>query len=354
ADYFKIMRAAPFMGRDFTADDDKVGAAPVVIISDAFWQQYFGADPNVIGKEIRLDDTSYKVIGVIPPSFVHQGPPPLWGLIGPLGWKHRDVRNAGNVIARLKSGVTLEQARAEMNRIGQQLFQEHPIASGGTHVVNVVSLQDSITGRVNIGLKILFGAVGLVLLIACANVANLLLARGAARRKEFALRAALGASRFRIVRQMLVESLLLALAGGVLGLIFTSWTMKVLTIVAHETVPRMGSIRLDNKILAFNIVISLLTGIVFGIAPALRLSKTQLQETLKDSGPTTGERHGKKLRGVLVVAEVALSVTLLIGAGLLVKSMFRLLRSDIGFNPNGVLTMELKLSRGRGDKAEIS
>ncbi len=347
ADYFKIMRAAPFMGRDFNADDDKVGAAPVVIISYAFWQQHFGADPNVVGKDILLDDTPYKVIGVIPQSFAHQGPPPLWGLIGPLGWRHRDVRNAGNVIARLKPGVTIEQARAEMNRIGQQLFQEHPIASGGTHIVNVVSLQDSITGRVNIGLKILFGAVGLVLLIACANVANLLLARGAARRKEFAVRAALGASRFRIVRQMLVESFLLALAGGVLGLIFTSWTMKVLTIVAHETVPRMGSIRLDGGILAFNIVISLLTGIVFGVIPALRASKTDLQETLKVSSSTVTDAQGKRLRSTLVVAEVAFSVALLVGAGLMVKSLVRLLNSDNGFDANSVLTMELRITDGR-------
>lgn len=347
ADYFKIMRAVPFLGRDFTADDDKVGAAPVVIISYAFWQQHFGADPNVIGKEILLDDTPYKVIGVIPQNFAHQGPPPLWGLIGPLGWKHRDVRNAGNVIARMKPGVTIEQARAEMNRIAQQLFQEHPIASGGTHVVNVVSLQDSITGRVNIGLKILFGAVGLVLLIACANVANLLLARAAARRKEFAVRAALGASRFRIVRQMLVESFLLALAGGVLGLIFTSWTMKVLTIVAHETVPRMGSIRLDGGILAFNIAISLLTGIVFGVIPALRASKTDLQETLKVSSSTVTDAQGKRLRSTLVVAEVAFSVALLVGAGLMVKSLVRLLNSDNGFDANSVLTMELRITQGR-------
>ena len=352
ADYFKIMRATPFMGRDFTAEDDKVGAAPVLIISYTFWQQHFGGDPNVIGKDILLDDTPYKVIGVIPQSFVHQGPPPLWGLIGPLGWKHRDVRNAGNVIARLKPGVTIEQARAEMNRIGQQLFQEHPIASGGTHVVNVVSLQDSITGRVNLGLKILFGAVGLVLLIACANVANLLLARGATRRKEFAVRAALGASRFRIIRQMLVESLLLAVAGGVLGLIFTSWTMKLLTIVAHETVPRMNSIRLDGKILAFNMLISLLTAIVFGVIPALRSSKTDLQETLKVSGSTTTDVQGKRLRSTLVVAEVAFSVALLVGAGLMVKSLMRLVNSDNGFDANNVLTMELRITEARFRKGE--
>jgi len=317
------------------------------MISYAFWQQHFGGDPNVIGRDLLLNDTAYKVIGVIPQSFVHQGPPPLWGLIGPLGWKHRDVRNAGNVIARLKPGVTIEQARAEMNRIGQQLFQEHPIASGGTHSVNVVSLQDSITSRVNLALKILFAAVGLVLLIACANVANLLLARGASRRKEFAVRAALGASRFRIVRQMLVESVLLAFAGGLLGLIFTSWTMKVLTLVAHETMPRMGSIRLDGGILAFNILISLLTGIVFGVIPALRSSKTDLQETLKVSSSTTTDVQGTRLRSTLVVAEVAFSAALLVGAGLMVKSLILLLKSDNGFDANNVLTMELRITPGR-------
>ena len=354
ADYFKVMRATPFIGRDFTAEDDKVGAARVVIVSYAFWQQRFGGDPGIIGKEILLDDKPYKIIGVIPQSFVHQGPPPLWGLIGPQGWKERDIRVAGNVIARLKPGVTIEQARAEMNRIAQQLLQEHPIANAGANVVNVVSLQDSITGRVNLGLKILFGAVGLVLLIACANVANLLLARGAARRKEFAVRAALGASRFRIIRQMLVESFLLALAGGVLGLIFTSWTMKLLTLVAHETVPRMGSIRLDGKILFFNVAISLLTGIVFGVIPALRSSKTDLQETLKGSSATVTDAHGKRLRSTLVVAEVALSVALLVGAGLLVKSLLLLLKSDNGFDSNGVLTMELRTSRYAGNRPELN
>jgi len=352
ADYFKIMRVTPFIGRDFTAEDDKVGAANVLIISYAFWQQHFGGDPNVIGKDILLDDTPYKVIGVIPQSFVHQGPPPLWGLIGPLGWKHRDVRNAGNVIARLKPGVTIEHARAEMNRIGEQLFREHPISRGGTHVVNVVSLQDSITGRVNLGLKILFGAVGLVLLIACANVANLLLARGAGRRKEFAVRAALGASRFRIVRQMLVESILLAVAAGVLGLVFTSWTMKLLTIVAHETVPRMNGIRLDGKILFFNVAISLLTAIVFGVIPALRSSKTDLQETLKVSSSTTTDVQGKRLRSTLVVAEVAFSVALLVGAGLMIKSLLRLMNSVNGFDANNVLTMELRITEGRFKKPE--
>jgi putative ABC transport system permease protein len=354
SDYFKVMRATPMLGRDFTAEDDKPGAAPVTLISYGFWQRRFGGDPNVAGKEILLDDKAHTVIGVLPESFQHQGPPPLWVLMGPLNWKERDVRTGGNVIARLKPGVTIEQARADMNRISQQLLKEYPIHNAGANTVNVMSLQDNITRNVSTALKILFAAVGLVLLIACANVANLLLARAATRRKEFAVRVALGASRFRIVRQMLVESLLLAFAGGAVGLLLAAWTIALLSRTAHETVPRMTGLSLNGKILAFNILATVVTGILFGVLPALRSSKTDLHETLKDSSATTTDTTGKKLRGTLVVAEVALSVALLVGAGLLVKSLVLLLNSNNGFDPNGVLTMELTVSRNRGrDKAEL-
>ena len=355
ADYFRVMRTTPLLGRDFTADDDKPGAPPVTIISYAFWQKRFAGDPNIAGKQILLDDKAHTVIGVTRQDFVHQGPPPLWVLMGPLNWKMRDVRNGGNVIARLKPGVTIDQARDEMNRISQQLRKEYPIHNAGANVVNVVSLQDSITKRVSTALKILFVAVGLVLLIACANVANLLLARAAARRKEFAVRSALGASRFRLVRQMMIESLLLSIAGGVLGFFFASWTVLLLSRVAHETVPRMNGVQLSGRVLLFNIAVSLFTGLLFGVLPALRSSQTNLQETLKDSSSTTTDSGGKRLRGTLVVAEVAFSVALLVGAGLLVKSLVLLLGTDNGFEPNGVLTMELKVSRSRGrDAAELN
>ncbi len=355
ADYFKVMRTTPLLGRDFTADDDKPGAAPVAIISYPFWQQRFAGDPNIVGKNILLDDKPHTVIGVSRQDFVHQGPPPLWVLMGPLNWKERDVRTGGNVIARLKPGVTIDQARDEMNRISQQLRQQYPIHNAGANVVNVVSLQDSITKRVSTALKILFVAVGLVLLIACANVANLLLARAAARRKEFAVRAALGASRFRLVRQMLIESLLLSIAGGTLGFFFASWTVLLLSRVAHETVPRMNGVQLSGRVLVFNIGVSLLTGLLFGVLPALRSSQTNLQDTLKDSSSTTTDSGGKRLRGTLVIAEVAFSVALLVGAGLLLKSLVLLFSADNGFDSNGVLTMELRFSRSRGrDQAELS
>jgi putative ABC transport system permease protein len=356
-EYFKVMRTSPILGRDFTEADDKTGAAPVTIISHPFWQQRFGGDPNIVGKQITLDDKNFTVVGVMPESFVHQGPPPLWLLTGPMNFQThtRDVRTAGSVIARLKPGVTIEQARAEMNRVAQQLFKEHPVANAGADTVTVVSLQDNITRNVGTALKILFGAVALVLLIACANVANLLLARAATRRKEFAVRAALGASRWRIVRQLLVESLLLALTGGALGLIFASWAMSLLQKVAHETVPRMNYIEINGRVLAFNIGASVLTGILFGLVPALRFSKTDLQETLKDSASTTTDHQGKKLRSALVVSEVAVSVALLVGAGLMVKSLITVLRADNGFDPNGVLTMELKVSRNRyRERPELS
>ncbi|HKR12948.1 MAG TPA: ABC transporter permease [Pyrinomonadaceae bacterium] len=347
AGYFKVMRATPQLGRDFSEADDQPDAPLVAILSHTFWQQRFAGDPNVVGKQVILDDKSYAVIGVMPASFVHQGPPPLWLLMGPMNWKERDVRTGGSVIARLKPGVTIDQARAEMNRVSQQLFQEHPTANAGADSVTVVSLQDNITRNVGTALKILFGAVGLVLLIACANVANLLLARGASRRKEFAVRAALGASRWRIVRQLLLESLLLAITGGALGLVVASWAMSLLAKVAHESVPRMDGVAINGRVLAFNLGASLFTGILFGIAPALRFSKTDLHETLKDSAATTTDTRGKKLRGALVVSEVAVSVALLVGAGLMVKSLMVLLKSDNGFDPNSVLTMKLKVSHGR-------
>jgi predicted permease len=347
ADYFKVMLVSPVMGRAFTDDDDRPGANPVTVLSHPFWQSQFAGDKDIVGKTIVLDDRPYTVIGVMPQSFAHQGPPPLWLPMGPQNWKERDVRIGGNVIARLKPGISLDQARAEINAVAKQLAREYPIHNAGADRVNVVSLQESITGNVAPALFILFGAVGLVLLIACANVANLLLARAATRRKEFAVRSALGATRVRIARQLLVESVLLSLAGGAFGLLLASWTTSLLGRVAHETIPRLEGLQLSYRVLGFNLLVSLLSGLAFGLVPAWRFSKAELQETLKDSSATTSEREGKKLRSALVIAEVALSVALLAGAGLLIKSLLRLSNSEIGFEPQNVLTMDLKVSRTR-------
>jgi len=346
-DYFRVMRFAPVVGRDFSEEDDKPGAAPVTIISYGLWQQRFGADPNIVGRPITLDDRPFTVIGVMNPEFKHHGPPPLWLLVGPMNWNNRDVRIGGNVIARLKDGVSIEQARADMTRIAQDLNREYAEANAGNMRVNVLSLQDSITGNVRWALQVLFGAVSLVLLIACANVANLQLARAASRRRELAVRAALGASRWRIARQLLVESLMLSLAGGAVGLLIAWWAITLLTKIEHYTVPRMQFLELNYQVLAFNLGISLLTGILFGMVPAVRFSRVHLHDNLKDNSNTSTERQGKRVHSALVVSEVALSVTLLVGAGLLVKSLFRLVNTNLGFDPQNVLTMELRPSRNR-------
>jgi predicted permease len=357
AEYFKVMGVAPLLGRSFTASDDQPGANPVTILSYGFWQNQFAGDPDIVGKSITLDDRAYTVIGVMPQSFYHQGPPPIWLLVGPQNWNQRDVRIAGSVIARLKPGATIEQARSEMNAISQQLAREHPVANAGANRVNVLSLQENVTGNVRPALLVLFGAVGLVLLIACANVANLLLARAATRRKEFAVRAALGATRARVVRQLLVESLILGLAGGAVGLVLAWWGSTVLGRMAQTAIPRLDGLHLSYQVLGFSLLVSILSGIVFGLAPAWRFSKADPQEILKDSSSTTSERHGKRLRGALVIAEVAISVALLIGAGLLIKSMLRLSNSSAGFDPSNVLTMDLKVSRnryrGKGELARL-
>jgi len=347
ADYFRVMRFAPVMGRDFSAEDDKPGAAPVTIISYAFWQERFGGDPQIVGRSVTLDDRPYTIIGVMNPEFKHHGPPPLWLLVGPMNWNNRDVRIGGNVIARLKPGVSLDQARTDMNRISQDLAREYASENAGATKINVLSLQDSITGNVRWALQILFGAVSLVLFIACANVANLQLARAASRSRELAVRAALGASRWRLARQLLVESLMLGLAGGFVGLLFAWWAITLLSKVEHSTVPRMQFLELNYQVLAFNLGISLLTGILFGMIPAFRFSKVTLHDNLKDNSITTTDRQGKRVRSALVVSEVALSVALLIGAGLLVKSLFRLVNADLGFDAQNVLTMELRPSRNR-------
>ena len=345
ADYFRVMRVRPLLGRDFSSDEDRLGAPWVAIISFAFWQSQFGGDPAVIDSTITLNNDPTKIIGVMPQEFEHQGPPSVWILMGQYadpkgGWLRRDDRLAGYVIARLKPEVTVAQARADMQSIEEQLIREHPMANAG-NMIRLVSLQDSIVGDARSSLLVLFAAVCLVLLIACANVANLLMSRAATRQKEFAIRAALGASRWRLIRQLLIESVLLGVGGGFLGLLLAYWGINLLVKFGPEELPRLAGVSIGWGVLSFTLALSLLTGVLFGIAPAWQSTRNDAQEALKDGSRNFSSARGGRTRSILVVTEVAIAVVLLVGAALLLKSLSRIFASDPGFHAANVLTMEL-------------
>lgn len=358
ADYFRVMRVRPLLGRDFDTEEDRFGAPRVAVLSHAYWQSQFGSDPEVVGKPITLDNESFTVIGVMPAEFQHQGPPAVWVSTEQYaeprsGWFHREDRVAGSVIARLKPGVTLEQARIDMKSIEQQLIDAYPMQNGG-NTIRAVTLQESIVGDSKQQLLLLLAAVGVVLLIACANVANLLLARAATRKKEFAIRAAMGASRPRLLRQLLIESLLLALVGGALSLLLARWSVDLLVRFAPEDLPRMAGVTIGGRVLGFALGLSMVTGIVFGIAPAWQSTRTDLHETLKEGGRTTTDARSGRLRSVFVVTEIALAMMLLVGAGLLIKSLARLQASDPGFNSHNVITMRLLPHQSYAGRAQLT
>jgi putative ABC transport system permease protein len=345
ADYFRVMRVRPLLGRDFISEEDRFGAPRVTVLSHAFWQTQFGGDPGIVGSTITLDNQPATVVGVMPQEFQHQGPPALWVLTEQYadpasGWFNRSHRIVGPVIARLKPGVTIEQAREEMKSIEERLISEYPIHNGG-NTIQIVTLQESVVGDTRQSLLLLLGAVGVVLLIACANVANLLLARAAARQKEFAIRGALGASRWRVLRQLLIESVLLAVIGGGLGLLLANWGVDLLVGFAPQDLPRLAGVTIGSRVLGYTLALSVLTGIVFGLAPAWQSTKTDLYETLKEGSRNVSDARNGWLRNAFVITEVALAMVLLVGAGLLIKSLARLFASDPGFNAQNVVTMEL-------------
>jgi putative ABC transport system permease protein len=347
ADFFRIMSVPPVIGRDFDAEKDLYGAPLVTILSHTFWRTRFGADPNIVGNTITLGNKPFTIVGITPESFQFQGRPDLWILTeqyavpGGPWFLERDSRTAGNVVARLKPGVSLEQARAEMKSIEQQLIEQYPMQNAG-NTIRVVTLQESIVGDTRPSFLLLFAAVGLVLLISCANVANLLLARAATRQREFAIRSALGASRRQLLRQLLIESLLLGLTGGVAGLLLATWGVDLLVKFAPRNLPRMDTVSISWPVLAFTMILSVMTGIVCGVIPAWQSTKADMQETLKETARSSSDARAGRLRNMYVVAEVALALVLLVSAGLLIKSLVRLLSSDAGFNPKGVLTMNLQ------------
>jgi predicted permease len=335
-----MLGVAPMLGRWFAPGEDKAGAAHVVILSYSYWQQRFGGEPSAIGKQLTIDGNSYTVIGVMPQSFAFA---PFWSTKAkmwfPLVLHNLDDRgfNSTRAFARLAPGVTIGQARAEMAGITSRLDKEFP----GTNAdITVTPLKEKVVGKVQAPLLILLAAVGLVLLIACANVAHMLLARAAARQKEFAVRTAIGASRGRLIRQFLTENLLLSALGGLAGLLLSFWGVRALVALAPAELPRLQSVAIDSRVLAFLIAITALCSVAFGLAPALQSSSVNLSDTLKESGRGTSESAGKsRLRGFLVVSEFALALILLVGAGLLARSFSALRSIDPGFNPHHVLSM---------------
>jgi putative ABC transport system permease protein len=352
-DLFRALGVAPLVGRAIGRDDDQPGHDHVVVLSYGLWTRLFAGNTDAVGKRIELNGESYQVIGVMPSGF-HDFYQPLTDFFIPLALPPAAYGSSYgneylNSIARLKDGVTFAQAQAEMHAFAENVKATHPNSFGpkSTWTLQLQSLQDRATGGMRATLLVLLGAVGFVLLIACANVANLLLARAAVRMKEVAIRSALGADRAMLVRQLLTESLLLAVAGGVLGLALARWSVKAF-VALDPKLPRGSEISVDGRVMAFTLVVAVVTGLVFGLVPAMQTSRTNLQETLRDGGRNgAADMAGRRLRRGLVVAEVALALTLLVGAGLLIKSVGRLESVDPGFDPRGVLVFNLSLPQAR-------
>ena len=352
ANFFEVFGVTPTYGRFFIPTDEQAGHEPVVILSDGLWRSRFGSDPGLVGKPIKLDGRNYTVIGIAPPRFQYPDKTEAW--LPPLKlvpelFPDQDVtqtRGMGYLAAvgLLKPGVSLPQAAAEMETITSRLRQQYP-ESNNNRFNKVVSLHRHLVGDTDTMLWLLLGAVTFVLLIACANVANLLLANAASRQKEIAIRTALGASRFRVVRQLFTESALLALAGGAVGLLLSVWGVPLITKLLPREFPRLDEIQIDWRVLGFTLAASVLTGLLFGLAPVFHLTRFGVHDAMKESSHGAGGSvHRSRLRHALIVAEVALSVVLLAGAGLLFRSFLQLQSVNAGFTPEQVLTARLSPS----------
>jgi putative ABC transport system permease protein len=348
AAFFSVLGVEPLLGRTFQNGEDNQNGPRVTVLTYGLWQRRFGADPGIIGRGLTINGESYTVIGVLPASFQFAlRSADLFLPYQPTqGQLTRRYMHGTNLIGRLKPGKTAEEAQSELNLIAGRIEQQFNDSHAGVKA-RVVPLQEEIVGNVRPILLVLLGAVGFVLLIACANVASLLLTRSIARQKEVAIRSALGASRWRVIRQLLTESILLSLAGGVAGLLIAYWGVPALVAVLPQSqlsaMPFLTSLHIDTGILAFSVALSLLTGLIFGLAPALQSSKLDLNEALKEGGRQTSAGAGHRLRSAMVVTEIALAVVLLVGAGLMMKSLLRLLQTIIGFQTENLLTMTVIL-----------
>jgi predicted permease len=363
-----MLGARPALGRLLTPDEDSPGLPATAVLTDAMWARRFGRDPHIVGKSILINGQNYEIVGVLPHNFslpqevvpllygTDQAeifvPLPLAPAAASLVRDHEDF----NIIGKLKPGVSITQAQAEMDTITAQLRRQFPenYPPNGGLTFSIVPMLEQVVGNVRRSLWVLLGSVGFVLLIACANVANLMLSRAVARQQEIAVRTALGASRWQIVRQLLTESLMISLCGGALGVLICLLSLKAIHLLGVKTIPRLQAVGIDGRVLLFTLLLSVFSGILFGLAPALRVSRLDLNSTLKDSsrgsaGASSVWGHGNNFRRLLVVSELALSVVLLIGAGLLIRSFARLQNVSPGFNPQGVLTFDLTMTGQKYD-----
>ena len=361
-DYFDTLGVKMQIGRSFQAEEDRPDRRYELILSHGLWMRRFGGDPKILGRVIRLTDSSFTVIGVLPPTFqqplLNDNSRPQPEIFMPLGYALGGPNSCRGcqhlrLIGRLKPGVTPTQAGAELNRIMRDLIREHPGDYSHDIEARLTPLRDEMVGRVGTALWVLLGAVAFVLLIACANVANLLLARATGRAKEIALRAALGAGRRRLIRQLLTESLLLALLGGAAGILLASWGTSALAALGPKEIPRVHQIRIDAVVMLFALAVTVLTGVLFGLAPALRASRTDLNDALKDIGKASGTRSRHGLRNLLVTAELALAFVLVVGAALLGKSFLHLMNVSPGYDPHNVLTMNTYVYGERYQKPDV-
>jgi predicted permease len=350
SNFFAVMGVEPIAGRTFSPEEDKVGAARVAIIGAGLWARKFGSAPDMIGKPITLTGKSYVVVGIIPASFsLYEHPSDVYIPIGQWDdptFRDRKVSFGTRAYGRLKPGVTIQQAQADMDVVAKNLATAYPEADKGAGIA-LVPLKQDMVGDIQPILLVLLGAVGFVLLIACANVANLLLARSTGRTREFAIRSALGAGRARVIRQLLTESVLLAIAGGGLGLLVAYSGTRAVLRTLPQALPRAHEVGLDLRVVFFTLGISLLVGMLFGLAPALKLSRSGVAETLKEGGRgSSGARH--KTQSTFVAIELALALVLLVGAGLMIRSLMALWNVNPGFNPHNVLTFDVTLPPGLG------
>ncbi len=356
ADFFPILGVRPSVGRFFSEQEDQVGAAPVAVISDGLWKRKFASAPDAVGKALNLNGTLYTIVGVLPAHFqfisgngnFHDDAEvftPIGQWNDPL-FRDRHTGMGMDVVGRLKPGVTLQQATLDMQAVASHLAEAYPDIDKNSGI-NVLALKEDVVGDIRPFLLVLLAAVGFVLLIACANVANLLLARSTGRTREFAIRTAMGASPGRVVRQLLTESILLALAGGGLGLLIAAWGTRAAIKVLPEALPRAEDVHIDGRVLLFAMAVSLLAGILFGLVPALRAYRTDIHETLKEGGRGgSGTRH--RTQSIFVAVEMAMALVLLVGAGLMIRSLGKLWNTDPGFDPNNVLRVSFASSKPLG------